>query len=401
MIPENRMQSRRFGRTNLSMPVFSFGCMRFQQAWNEAEPVAAGNQRNLEAIAAHALEVGINHFETARAYGTSEKQLGDVLPRLPRERMIVQTKVVPDADPQKFLAAFELSMDRLKLEYVDLLAIHGLNNHELVQEAIRPGGCLDVVEKLKAQGRVRHAGFSTHATGGRYDFVLEAIESGRFDFVNLHWFYVYPFNWPAIEAATRRDMGVFIISPADKGGKLYEPSAKFEELTAPLSPMVFNAWWCLARPEVHTLSIGARKPADLDEHLKTLEHLNGKQDLLVKIEARLQAELHRAVGAEWAETWHVGLPLWYDVPGEINLFEILRLYNLAKAFDLLEYGKMRYNLLRGNAGHWFPGKKADKLDGVDLKPCLARSPHAKVIPEILAEAHAMLSGPEVQRLGKH
>ena len=44
-------------------------------------------------------------------------------------------------------------------------------------------------------------------------------------------------NFPAIEAATKHDMGVFIISPNDKGGMLYKPPQKFADATAPLSPV--------------------------------------------------------------------------------------------------------------------------------------------------------------------
>jgi hypothetical protein len=58
---------------------------------------------------------------------------------------------------------------------------------------------------------------------------------------------------------------------------------------------------------------------------------------------------------------------------------------------------MRYNLL-GNGGHWFPGAKADQIQKFDLRSCLAKSPHADTIPDILAEAHNMLSGEAIQRL---
>ena len=54
------------------------------------------NQANLEATIHRALELGINHIETARGYGTSEMQLGRVLPKLPRDKIIVQTKVAPE-----------------------------------------------------------------------------------------------------------------------------------------------------------------------------------------------------------------------------------------------------------------------------------------------------------------
>ena len=93
------MQYRRFGRTELKLPVFSCGGMRYQQTWDDKEldVVEAENQRNLEATIRRAVELGINHIETARDYGTSERQLGLVLPQLPRDEIIVQTKVAPTA----------------------------------------------------------------------------------------------------------------------------------------------------------------------------------------------------------------------------------------------------------------------------------------------------------------
>jgi predicted aldo/keto reductase-like oxidoreductase len=64
---------------------------------------------------------------------------------------------------------------------------------------------------------------------------------------------------------------------------------------------------------------------------------------------------------------------------------------------MIEYGKMRYNLL-GSGGHWFPGNKADKLGEVDLAECLENSPHADKIPEMLAETHELLKGEQKKRL---
>src|SRR4030095_1867504 len=82
------MRYRRFGRTELQMPVFSCGGMRYQQAWDDIEPEKGeeGGRRNLEATILRALELGVNHIETARGYGSSEMQLGWILPKLPREK---------------------------------------------------------------------------------------------------------------------------------------------------------------------------------------------------------------------------------------------------------------------------------------------------------------------------
>jgi predicted aldo/keto reductase-like oxidoreductase len=392
------MKYRRFGRTEIQMPVFSCGGMRYQHKWSDVpwSEVPADNQANLEATIHRAVELGINHIETARGYGSSEMQLGPVLSAFPREKIIVQTKVSPTENPAEFLKTFDKSMEYLRLDHVDLFSIHGINNDELCDWTMRSGGCLQAAQKLKADGRVRHIGFSTHAP---CDTVVRAIESDAFDYVNLHWYFVNDFNWPAVLAARRHDMGVFIISPNDKGGKLFEPPAKLTELCNPLSPMIFNDLYCLARPEVHTLSIGAAKPSDFDEHIAALEFYNRAAEVIAPIEKRLRDEMESVLGADWCNGWWRGIPEYTEMPDEINPLEILRLWSFAKSLDMVEFGKMRYNLL-GNAGHWFPGKNAAHFDAKKIAPLLAANPFAERIPGILAEAHELLKGEEVKRLSQ-
>ena len=392
------MYYRRFGRTELPMPVFSCGGMRYQHKWQDipAHKIPIENQKNLEATIRRSFECGINHIETARGYGTSEMQLGQVLPKFPREQLIIQTKVSPSQDPKEFRRKFHQSLAFLQLDYVDLLGIHGINNLETFNWAIRPGGCLDEARKFQDQGKVRFVGFSTH---GPTDVITKTIETDQFDYVNLHWYYINQLNWPAIEAATRHDMGVFIISPSDKGGRLYDPPKKLVKLCSPLSPMVFNDLFCLSHPEVHTLSLGASKPSDFDEHLKTLELYYRYDEILPPILERLEKEAISSLGKDWFTSWQIGLPNPENTPNNINIPVILWLRNLAIAYDLVEYGKMRYNLL-GNGGHWFPGQKADNIEQVDLSECLANSPNAEKIPTFLAEADQMLGGGEVKRLSQ-
>ncbi len=392
------MLYRRFGRTELQMPVFSCGGMRYQFKWDDVpnNQIPADNQANLEATIRKAIEVGINHIETARGYGTSEMQLGRILPKFPREKLIVQTKISPREDAKEFRETFERSLQNLQLDYVDLLGLHGINNNEWLDYSIRPGGCLEVAQQLQAEGKVRFIGFSTH---GSTDMIVQTINTNQFDYVNLHWYYINQWNWAAIEAAKHHDMGVFIISPSNKGGLLYEPPQKLVNLCAPLSPMVFNDLFCLSHQEVHTLSVGAAKPQDFDEHLKTLELVDRAWSILPPILARLESEAIATLGEDWVKSWQTNLPTFEETPGEVNIRVILWLRNLAIAYDLLDYAKMRYNLL-GNGGHWFPGNKADRLDELNLQQCLACNPHADKIPKILAQAHQMLAGETVKRLSK-
>ncbi|MBI4556167.1 MAG: aldo/keto reductase [Candidatus Hydrogenedentes bacterium] len=385
------MKYRRLGKTELQIPVISCGGMRFQQSWKGDDPVSDESQKNLEACIRRAFEVGIYHFETARGYGTSELQLGRILPQLPRNEIIVQTKIGPESDLQKFVATFEKSMSLLGVKYLDLLAFHGVNNEKSIENTRR---CLDTALQWKKEGRIRFLGFSTHAP---INIILETIRLGVFDYVNLHWYYIFQDNWPAIEEAHRRDMGVFIISPNDKGGLLYKESEKFARLTAPLHPMVFNDLFCLSRPEVHTLSCGAARPQDFDLHVVAANRLDKVNEILPPIERRLDEEMQRVLGREWMETWQVGLPEWHETPNQINVPVVLRIRNLALAFDMIEYAKMRYNML-GSGDHWFPGQKAENLEQVDLTDCLKRSPHAQRIPALLAETHELLVGEQRKRL---
>ncbi len=401
------MKYRRFGRTELSMPVFSCGGMRYQQSWQDVDlsEITPDSQRNLEATIHRALEVGINHIETARGYGTSELQLGQLLPRLPREKLIVQTKVSPKANVQEFEQNLERSLANLGLEYVDLLGLHGVNTAEVLDYTLRPGGCLDVVRKFQAQGRVRFIGFSTH---GPTEVILQAIRSDQFDYVNLHWYYFNQNNWPAIEAATQHDMGVFIISPSDKGGRLYEPSQRLVDLCAPLSPIVFNDLFCLSHSQVHTLSVGAARPQDFDEHLRAIALLDRAEDYLGETVLRLEdaaiARLTERFGdaefaEQWYRTWAIGLPRWHETPGQVNIPIMLWLWNLVIAYDMVEFGRARYNLL-GNGGHWFPGQRLPEDVQLDFRDCLRSSLHGQHIPELLTEAHRLLSSKAVKRLSQ-
>ncbi len=392
------MQYRRFGRTELQMPVFSCGGMRYQYKWQDvpAADIPVDNQANLEATIRKALALGINHIETARGYGTSEMQLGKILPHLPRQEMIIQTKIAPHATAAEFRQDFNTSLGYLQLDYVDLLGIHGINNRELLEQTLRPGGCLDEAKKLQKEGKVKFIGFSTHAP---LEVILEIIQTNQFDYINLHWYYINQGNWQAIAAATKLDMGVFIISPSNKGGMLYEPSPKLREICQPLSPLVFNDLFCLSQSQVHTLSLGAAKPEDFDEHLRTLEYLDQAPQILAPIMTKWQEAAIDKLGEDWIKTWQVGLPKIEETPAGVNISMILWLRNLALAYDMWEYAKMRYNLLT-NGGHWFPGGNAAQVKELDLRACLSRSPHSDTIPQILAETHSLLAGATVKRLSQ-
>ena len=394
------LPTRRFGRTGLAMPVLSLGGMRFQQSWSDLPPeqITDASQENLRQLLERAVAAGLHHIETARHYGSSERQLGWLLQAVPDPQRILQSKVPPQVDADAFEAELATSFERLGVERLDLLAIHGLNQPDHLEATLRPGGCLAVVRRWQADGRIGAVGFSTHAP---LALIEAAIASDAFDYVNLHWYYIRQDNRPAIERALEHDMGVFVISPTDKGGHLHTPSERLQQLCAPLHPIVFNDLFCLSSPGIHTISVGAARPSDLDLHLQAVALLERAPQLLAPVLERLEQARQAALGEAWLSSWQQGLPAWQDTPGQINLPVLLWLHNLLEAWDLQSFARARYGLL-GQGGHWFPGANADALDAAvseeQLLQALAASPWRQRIPGLLRGLRERLGGTPVRRL---
>ncbi|MEM9136833.1 MAG: aldo/keto reductase, partial [Cyanobacteria bacterium P01_F01_bin.42] len=189
------MHYRRFGRTELKLSVFSLGTMR-----------CLSSQQNAVETICRAQELGINHFETAQGYGKSEQYLGQSLrqARLQSDA-IITTKITPKPSADAMAAAIAQSLEHL--DKIDCLGIHGVNTPEHLAWILDPAGCMVAVREAIAAKKIGSVGFSTHAP---LNIILAAIESDQFDFVNLHYTFFFQRNWPAVEAAAQRDMGVFI-----------------------------------------------------------------------------------------------------------------------------------------------------------------------------------------------
>ena len=397
---KNLVPLRRFGRTELKIPILSIGGMRFQESWKDLQEkeITEESQINVEKIINDSSRKGLNHIETARQYGTSELQLGNAFKRLQTKNLIIQTKVSPKLNVDQFETELEKSFFNLKCEKIDLLSIHGINTSEHLHNTIRRGGCLDVVRKFQERGKVGSIGFSTH---GNCNLIEETIKTDLFDYVNLHWYFIRRENEAALNAARKLDLGVFIISPTDKGGHLHSPSNKLIDLCNPYHPIVFNDLFCLRDSRVDTISVGLSKIEDLNIHLEAISYLDNANLIVDNIQQKLIKEAKDILGDRWYASCFEGLPSWQDTPGEMNLFVLLWLYNLVEAWDMKEFSRARYGLL-GNAGHWFPGNNADQLDfsvsEKNLRDSLRDSPWVNEIPDILRNLREKIGGNSQQRL---
>jgi uncharacterized protein len=149
-----RLPVRPLGRTGLQVSMLTVG----------GSHVGRPSEAEAERIIETAIEVGIRTFETAQLYqnGGSEERFGRYLTPKYRDHVQIFTKTMA-RDGRTARSHLEGSLRRMNLDVIDLWQMHDLNSPEDVDTRLA-GGVLDVMQRAKAEGKVRHLGFTGHAT---------------------------------------------------------------------------------------------------------------------------------------------------------------------------------------------------------------------------------------------
>lgn len=376
------MTRRRAFGDGPAVSLFTLGTMRALQSKDQMLSVLRG-----------ARDAGINHVETAPAYGPAETFLGQALRQLDQEGTgpaegdwVITSKLLPGQTLDQARRALDASLERLDRPRLENLAIHGINREEHLHWALIGDGA-QLIDWALTSGKVGQVGFTSHGSNA---LIQQAINSGRFRFCGLHLHLLDPQRISLAEDALGQQMGVLAISPADKGGRLQAPSDQLVSDCAPFAPLAL-AYRFLLAAGVSTLTVGAETPTDLSLATALANQDGPLMEQETKVLARLEALRRERLGSEFCGQCRACLPC----PSEVPIPELLRLRNLALGHDLKEFAEERYNLI-GRAGHWW--ETVNALACAHCGDCLPRCPNHLPIPDLLDDTHRRLAAAPRRRL---
>ena len=353
---------------------------------------ALASAAQLEAVLAAALEAGVNHIETAPAYGPAERLLGQVLAALERTSpasragLVITSKILPGPDLAQAKEQLGASLGRLGVARLDNLAVHGINTPEHLDWALRGPGA-ELLAWALGEGLVGQVGFSSH---GSNDLIAAALASERFGFCSLHLHLFDRQRLPLAQAALAAGLGVLAISPADKGGRLYAPPPQLVADCSPFAPLEL-AYRFLLDQGISSLTLGAARATDLD-WARQLAAADGplSPEERASLQHLLEAGRQR-LGSDWCGQCQACLPC----PSAVPIPALLRLRNLAVGHGLEAFASERYNLI-GRAGHWWEQLDARACQACGA--CLPLCPNQLPIPDLLADTHGRLAAAPQRRL---
>lgn len=212
--------TRKLGRTGIVLPVVSMGVMN------------ADNDN----LVRSALDAGLLYLDTAHGYqrGRNEEMIGRVLKGRPRESFVISTKVWED---EKFAGLLDLSLQRLGLDHVDILYVHGLGSKAEVMSDLN----LRNIEAAKKSGKTRFVGVSCH--GNEPEVIRAAVEAKAYDAV-LTAYNFRKQNLADLDKAIHEaaQAGVGVVAMKTQAGAFWDKSRKEPiNMTAALKWALNNA----------------------------------------------------------------------------------------------------------------------------------------------------------------
>lgn len=324
----NTMEKRTFQTLGDSVSLLGYGCMRFPTT-----PEGKIDREPSLKMIDYAYQNGVNYFDTAYMYheGESEPFMGEALSRYPRGSYYVATKfpiwMELDFSTEKSISdIFEEQLAHLGGEYIDFYLIHGLN--EKMLEKMLKYRVLDVIEKKRAEGKIRHLGFSFH---DKPEILEKCVACHSWDFVQIQLNY---YDWEfqnakrQYEILVENDLPCVVMEPV-RGGTFANFAPDINKLFTDARPGDSIASWAVryaaTLPNVMTVLSGMSTIEQVKDNVKTLsnfEPLTEKEYALIgkALEAHKALTMIPCTGCRYC----------MDCPAGVDIPKIFSVYNSAK-----------------------------------------------------------------------
>lgn len=389
--------------------LLGMGCMRFPQLPKGQGRPGELDQEKVNELIDYALEHGVNYFDTAPAYGDSERATGVALSRHDRSSYLLATKMsnfasrgaAPTLEQAK--AMFETSLANLQTDHIDFYLLHALSNEKEFQSRFVENGLIDWIYEQKAAGRIRHVGFSYHGSNA---YLKELVEKEyQWDFAQIQMNYV---DWkemdkgPSPEQSSdsetlynileSKGIPVVVMEPI-RGGALANVNAKLKEKLSDRFPALTPAGVALtfasSFPGVMCTLSGMSNLAQLKENVATFTDFkpfgDKDNDFLMDIADLYRTNPHIACTAC---QYCMPCPHGVNIPGNFAIYnsasDELRLPNPDGPHDK-DYKRNAKEFLAHYNENLAEGARADAC--TNCRECLAKCPQHIDIPGNL---HRML-----------
>jgi len=259
------MECRKFGNTGLTPSILGFGMMRLPKN----EDGSINEQWAVETLRS-AIDNGLTYVDTAYAYKDSERVTGLCLRDGYREKVTLATKlpvwmVNEEAD---FVRLLDEELERLQTDHIDVYLLHALNAERW--KHIQKTGIISFAEKAKAQGKIRHIGFSFHDSLEVFKEILYGYDGWEFCQLQLNYMDVnYQAGMEGLRLAHEKGLAVVVMEPL-RGGALANVS---EDVAAvlPKNPVQSALEFLWNMPEVNVVLSGMNEKAQVEQNMAIAE----------------------------------------------------------------------------------------------------------------------------------
>lgn len=352
-----------------------YGGMRFPKNGDEVDVEEAVK------LLRKAYDMGVNYFDTAVVYhkGESEKIFGKAFEIYDRSSYYLADKmsIWVCKDDQEMKDLFERQLKTLKTDYIDFYLVHSLNRNHY--QKVKEFHCVEFLQEMKRQGKIKHLGFSFHDT---YPVFTQILNDYDWDFVQIQLNYLDWQNQGAEQLyreLEKRNLPCMVMEPVRGGylATLDEQRAKpFLEMEPNRSIASWAIRWVESLPQVTVVLSGMSDMAQLEDNVAMMTNFEPMNEKELEAVAKVVEEIRKVndipcTGCRYC----MDCPMGVDIPEIFAIYSRLKIFGKDKSF-VEDYKEVMEN-----------GNGAEHCVG--CQQCMNHCPQSIEIPDKLAMIHRL------------